>query len=181
MAWNTVPTFVAGNVLTAAQMNDLGGNLTSLRGDFAQIRRSTGSYTINGTTWADVDTGLDLVLAASSGDVVEFSLSGLAGSEATDLFLDVVTWVSGAPVTSFATLGAVGAASQGVLAWRGVGSALENLGGNAFVELAAGDISSSTVTLRLRARTNTAVNKTLFGSADVSLLIAARNHGPVQI
>jgi hypothetical protein len=182
MAFVTPTNVTVGSVLTASKYNqEVVENVKAIRGDYAEAKRTAGSYVLNGTSWADLDTGLDLVLAAAIDDVVEYSLTGLSQNEASDALLDVVTVVAGSPVTSFATRGAVRNTGQGVLAWRLNTGAATSFGGSAFYKLASGDISGGTVTLRLRRRTLTASNKTLFGTDDIPLLAAARNHGPVEV
>jgi hypothetical protein len=182
MAFVTPTNVTVGSVLTASKYNqEVVDNVIAIRGDYAQAKRTSGNFTLNNTSWTNLDTGLDLVLAAATDDVVEYSLSGFGQNEAGDAFLDVVTIVAGSVVNSFATRGAVRNTGQGYLAWRLNAGVTTSLGGSAFYKLASGDISASTVTLRLRFRTGTASNKTLFGNDDLQLLVAARNHGPVEV
>jgi hypothetical protein len=181
MAWTTVPTFVSGNILTAAQMNGLGGDLNELRGDFAWAQRASTDLTLNSLNWANVDTAMDLVLAADAGDWVEVAASGLWGSENVTGYLDVVTMVGSTVTNSFAENGAVSASSGGITAWRIDGTAVRSFGGSYFYKLVAGDISSGNVTLRLRYRTGTATNKTLFSTTLARFVWFGRNHGPVEI
>ena len=181
MAWTTIPTFVAGQVLTAAQMNGLGGDLNALRGDFDRSTYSAGNLTLNSTAWANLSGPADLTLAASSGDVIEASISLLWGNEAVTGYLDVVTVVSGSPVNALSTGAAPAAGDLGVLCWYGTASILIPAGGSIFYTLAAGDISGGNVTLRLRYRTLTAANKTVYGGATTVQQFAARNHGPIEV
>lgn len=181
MAWTTVPTFTSGQILTAAQMNGLGTDLNELRGDWAQARRTSGDFTLNNTSWANLDTGLDLTLAADAGDVIQVGISALVANEATALYLDVVTIVSSTVTNSFATGGAVNASGQGIMAWRGSASVEQAVGGPFWYKAVSGDISGGNVTLRLRFRTNTAVNKTLYAQTNLPLVFTAQNHGPVEI
>ncbi len=182
MAWTTVPTFVSGAVLTAAQMNGLGNDLNELRGDFATSRYTAADILLNGTTWANWPAGpADLVLAADTGDLVEVSLSAVSGTEAVTAYLDVVTTVGGVVTNSFAEAGAVNASGTGISAWFRPPSLQLPVSGNFFYKLVAGDISASTVTLRLRARTSAAANKTIFANTNTEVVFFARNHGPVEI
>lgn len=181
MAWTTVPTFVSGNILTAAQMNGLGTDLNELRGDYAMSRYTTGSLTLNSTTWANVSGPTDIVLAADAGDVIQVSIACAVGNEATDLYLDVVTIVSAAVTNSFAQQGAVSATSQGIMNWRSIPGTFNSPGGPFWYKLVSGDISSGNVTLRLRYRTSSATNKTIFAGTDTAFSFFARNHGPVEI
>jgi len=181
MAWVTPTNVATGDVLTASKWNqDVVANTIALRGDWAQSRSSS-NYTLNNTSWTDVDTGLDLTLAAAAGDVIEVGLSALAGSDAVDGYLDAVTVVSGTATNSFATGGTLPSGShQGVMAWRGSSNTTASLGGSVWYKLVSGDVSSSAVVLRLRYRTSTATNKILFGSTVTPLVFTARNHGPVE-
>lgn len=178
-----VGLFTSGAILTASQMNTyIRDNLTDLRGDFDQVTRTAGDITVNGTSWANLSTTTDLVVAAETGDILEVCLSGLGGNEGVDMFIDVVTLVSGSPVNSFGSQGAVNASGQGVLAWRSNASVLTSVGGSVFWKVVAGDISSGNVTCRFRARTSpTATNKTFYSSANLPLLVALRNHGNIQV
>ncbi len=146
-----------------------------------KVRAST-SYTLNtSSAWTDVDTALDIVLTAKTGDWVECGLSGLWGSENFTYTLDVVSVVSGSPVNSWAEDGAPNNSHQGIEAWTsypGSGTLLVPFGGSIIKKLVSGDISSGTVTLRLRYNNGgSASNKTLFGTAGDKFIFWARNHG----
>ena len=184
MAWNSFPAglFTAGAILTAAQMNTyMRDNLTQLRGDFMRFDLTTGNLTLNNTAWANLSTATDLTLAASAGDVVQVDLSSLIGSEATDLFLDAVTLVGGVVTNSFATAGAVLAAGQGIMGWRGSSGVFSSVGCSLFYKLVAGDVSGGNVVIRFRYKTGAAVNKTMYSESTIRTTFSARNHGPVEI
>lgn len=163
-------------------MNGLGSDLTALRGDYARAKRTSGNVTLNSATWANVDTGLDLVLAASTGDVVEYAISAVISSGTYVNYLDVVTVVSGNPVNSFGYDAAPAnpPTSYGLMAWYTT-EATTPLSGSVFRTLVAGDISSSTVTLRLRYAQATAGARTLQATAALPVEVWARNHGPIEI
>jgi hypothetical protein len=181
MAWTTVPTFVSGNILTAAQMNGLGTDLNEVRGDWATSRYTTGNLTLNSTTWANVGGPADLVLAADAGDVVQVNISCAFGNEAVDAYLDVATIVGSTVTNSFGANGTPSNTHQGILSWRGLASIYPSVGAGFWYKLVSGDISSSTVTLRLRYRTSTATNKVIFCATDYPFSFFARNHGPIEI
>lgn len=181
MAWTTVPTFTSGQILTAAQMNGLGTDLNEVRGDWAISRYTTGNLTLNSTVWANVSGPADLVLAADAGDVVQVGISAAVGNEAVDLYLDVVTMIGSTVTNSFGKDGTPSNTHQGIVAWRGITGAYASPGAGFWYKLVAGDISSSTVTLRLRYRTASAANKTIFCATDYPFVFFARNHGPVEI
>ncbi len=64
----------------------------------ATARRTSGSLTLNSTSEANLDTGLDITLAAATGDIVTVNANGLHGNEAVIVNIDVATIVSAAPV-----------------------------------------------------------------------------------
>ena len=181
MAWTTVPTFTSGQILTAAQMNGLGTDLNELRGDWAWAQRASTDLVLNSTAWANVDTAMDLTLAADAGDIIEVAASGLWGNENVTGYLDVVTLVGSTVTNSFAENGAVSASSGGITAWRIDGTIIRSFGGSYFYKLVSGDVSGGNVTLRLRYRTGTATNKTLYSSTLARFVWFGRNHGPVEI
>ena len=143
--------------------------------------RSTGDLTLNSTTWADlptIGTTWDAVLAAQTGDVIECGVSAFWNAEAVVGHLDVATIVSAAAVNYFATAG--GASGYGVPNWAGIANAQSNAGGPYLYTLVAADISSGTVTLRLRYRTSAASNKTLYAQSILPLQFYAKNLGPAD-
>jgi hypothetical protein len=143
----------------------------------AHARRTAGDVVLNGTAWADVDTAVDLTLEAYPGDIVSVSVSHHGGSEAVVACYDAVSVVSGSPVNSWAVDGAVSATSRGVLAWREETSVEPSAGGTIARAIVAGDLSSNTLTIRLRGRTLTAAAKTERANADLPLAWSAVNHG----
>ena len=144
--------------------------------DFAFAKRTSGSFTLNSTSWANLDTGLDLTLTAASGEIIEVCISARWGSQALIAGLDVVTLVGGSPVNSIS--GANGAAGYGVQSWSATSGSEQAVGGAILYTLVSGDISSSTVTLRLRYRTASASNKGLYAESDLPFHWYAKNLGP---
>lgn len=145
--------------------------------DFA-VRSST-SITVNGTAWANLSTTLDISLAGvEAGDVVGVWASGLWGNEATEAYGDVVSVVGGAVQNSWAAQGAVEAGGFGIMAWRGEISVFDSLGGGTEKALVAGDIENGSALLRVRVRTSSATNKTLYGTSLLEFHWGARNYGP---
>lgn len=145
--------------------------------------RTAGNLTLNSTSWADlptVGTTWDLVLAAQVGDTVEVGLSARIDSEAVELYLDVVTIVSAAAVTSVGNQAAPSSTTRGVSAWTGIPSVVGKAAGSALYTLVSADISSGTVTLRLRYRTSSATNKVLNAVADYPLHFWGKNLGPAD-
>jgi hypothetical protein len=186
MAWTTPGTATAGEVLTAAFWNenvrDNSNDLRSYQNRYARFKRTAGDLTLNGTSWADlptIGTTGDLTLNATAGDVVEVSISALWGAESPDGFLDFVTIVAGSPVNAFGIDGTPNNSSSGIVAWRGIGSRYDMPSGSFYRTLVSGDISGGTVTLRLRCKTGSASNRTLFASTNITLEYWARNLGPV--
>lgn len=144
-------------------------------------RRTAGNVSATSTTWADVDTALDRVLAAAVGDTIEVSVSALWGSEAQTGYLDVVTVVSGSPVNSLAAGGAVEATATtvlGVPGWRGPSGVLMPVGGPLRYTVVSGDLASGYVTLRLRCAATG--SKTLNATTATPLLFSAWVRSPAD-
>ena len=184
MAYVTPGTVAAGDVATAAAWNVLVANDVDFRSysnRYARAKRTSGQITLNSTTWANVDTGLDLTLNASTGDVIEYAISGVLSNMAVENYFDVVTIVSSSPVNSFGNDGTPGnpPTNYGIQAWLAPASTIATISGSAFRTLVAGDISSSTVLLRLRYASGSATNRTLNAIASQPWEVWARNHGPV--
>lgn len=131
--------------------------------DFAKAQRTSGSYTLNSTTVADLDTGIDLTLnGVMAGDELEVGMSGLWSSEGVTAQLDVATIVGGSPV-NYVGGGLVASTTDGLNFTYTTGAAVRPFGGCEFYTLQSGDISSGSVLLRIRYKTGTAANKTLLG------------------
>jgi len=146
--------------------------------DFKFIKKTAGNYTINNISWTNLDTGLDLVLRAEIGDVIEAAVSCWWAQESTDGYLDMATLVSGSPVHYFGGTGA--GTNAGVSGWGNNLTAGGPASGPVMYTLVSGDISADTVTLRLLFRTSVATNKTLKASADFPFFVQAKNLGPVD-
>lgn len=132
--------------------------------DIAKATRASTSLTLNSTSVANLDTGLDLVVTAQTGDEIEVGMSGVYGNEDVANQMFVATIVSGSPVNYFGSGSSTPASTS---AW---GKELNTedyppiAGGDRYT-VQAGDISGGTVTLRLRYKTGTASNLTLFATA----------------
>ena len=121
--------------------------------DYDHVRLTTGNKTITSTTWIDLDTSLDLVVTAATGDLIEASLNGLWADTAQFGFLDLATWVSGAGVNWFGSGELTTSTGNGINNWSHTNDAVFNgMGGPVHLVVQAGDISGGTVTLRLRTR-----------------------------
>jgi len=124
----------------------------------ARAKRTSGYITLSSTTWANVDTGLDLTIAAEEGDVLAVSLAGLLGAASGQgCGIDVVTVVSGSPVNSLS--GQNGAGDYG---WLYTGVAEAGLTGTIQYPVVAGDISGGNVILRLRYRQSSTTNRLFY-------------------
>lgn len=147
--------------------------------DFDFASRTAGNITINGTAWADVDTGVDLVVAAAAGDWIGVAISGrlTAGAATTNTFFDIATVVSGSPVNYFGTAG--GASDEGLNGLRMADTQDLPLTGEFFYRVQSGDISAGTVTLRLRTRQGVAGNRTFVAGATNPFKWWVENLGPV--
>lgn len=170
---NATTTIAAAGVTLERQLAvAMGSNIR------AQKTRTSGNITLAASTaWKNVDTGLDLTLAAEPGDEIEVSLAGAWSNEAVAAVLDVCTLVGGTPVNHFIASGGVGDTPG---AWGELtGGAFASITGSVSRVLVAGDISAATVTLRLRARQVAATAKAIQAVAVSPLIFTARNRGPV--
>ena len=150
--------------------------------DVKVFSRTAGNLTLNSTTWADlptIGTTWDVVLAAQVGDTIEAGASFFTGAEAIHVFFDAVTVVGGAVVASIS--GATTAnTSQGASCWRGTASTEGIHGGSVMRALLVSDLSAGTVTVRLRYRSNGAVNRTFYSNTDNPAQFWVRNLGPMD-
>jgi hypothetical protein len=185
MAYVTPGTVAAGDVATAAAWNVVVANevdLRSYQNRYARFKRTAGDLSLNSTVWSDlptISTSGDLTINATTGDVVVVAACGLWSTENVDANLDVVTIVAGSVVNSFGADGTPSNSHSGIRSWSALGPAYWTIGGNFYRTLVSGDISSGTVTLRVRYRTGIASNKTLFGSTNNPFEYFAQNLGPV--
>lgn len=143
--------------------------------------RLAGNLLLNSTSWADlptIGTTWDATLRAGVDDRIRAELNGGWNNEAVWAYLDVVTVVGGVVTNSLAAQGAVVAGGSGVMGWRGPASAFASLSGAVVYPLAAGDIASGAVTLRVRYKTLTAANKTLYADANSLFQFSVENIGP---
>lgn len=149
-----------------------------------KARRTSGNLTLNSTSWANVDTGLDLVLnEVQVGDEIVYGISVTAGNEGVEVYLDVATIVAAAPVNHLGSRGAAPTTSSDyrIGAWRLPSGSYQGIGGTAPpYTVVAGDLSGGTLTLRLRYLSSTAANKTLLASTVSMLDVWAMNLGPAQ-
>ena len=143
-------------------------------------RRTSGNISLNNTSWTNLDTGMDLVIAAAAGDVLEVSISGVTfgSASSTTAFFDVATIVSAAVVNTFSTEGAESGSSQGIQAWfQLTGADIRPLTGSATYTVQAGDISGGNVTLRLRGRCEAANARTIVAGTNNPLKWSVKNLG----
>lgn len=169
---------VRGDVrLSASQLpQSQSGPVVGALKDFKKATRTAGNLTLNSTTWANVDTGIDLVMAAAVGDEIEVGVSGRWNPEAVEGYLNVATIVSGSPV-NYVMPG--GAADAGAAGWMGDNGEPTHIGAAISYTVQAADVSAGTVTLRLRYRTSTATNKVFVADPTQPFHWWARNLGQV--
>ena len=137
-----------------------------------------GTYAVSGTSWSNLDTATDIVLPAQVGDTIRVEGGWQYQNEAEYAFMDVATIVSSAVVNTFSTQGAESGSSQGISSWFGTASRDHVVGGSWMYTLVASDISTGTVTLRLRKRANGAGTKNIPVSAAKPFQWSAENLGP---
>jgi hypothetical protein len=119
--------------------------------------RTTGNLTLGSTTWADVDTALDLVFTASAGDWLEINLQAYVTSEAANrLYFEGFTRVSGADVNGIGIPVAAASANSGPPLWTTPANYMGPVGGPVLYQVQSGDVSSGQVTVRLKYSTDTA-------------------------
>lgn len=143
--------------------------------DFAE--RSSGNLTLNSTAWTNLDTGLDLVLDAVAGDVIEVGGTWRFQGEAVEARLDVASLVAAAPVNYWSN-GTATPATNGIIGFGGPASIASTSGGSMMRACVAGDLSLGTLTLRLRYKTDAATNKTLLAATTERFYWWAKNLGP---
>lgn len=153
-----------------------GATVPAVKGAFLRRTITSGSYVINGTAWANLDTTTDISLAAAVGDIVTISISGSWGTEAVFGFIDVVTVVANTPVRTFSTEIAENAAGFGISSAIGYSGFQSGAAGTLSLVLTAADIENGAVLLRLRRRTATAANKTFSAVATAPFVFQARIH-----
>lgn len=119
--------------------------------------RTSGNISMGTTSWTNLDTGLDITIHATVGDVLlamcEFQVLCASGN---DVFFDIATVVAGSPVNYF-SLGTSSQANRGLPSMY-VGNFLTNvafsLSGLASYPVQSSDLVSGSVTLRLRYKNN---------------------------
>jgi len=147
--------------------------------------RTGGNVTVSSTTWAAVDTGLDLTLAAQAGDIIEYGVNGAwAGTTSTTVYglLDAATVVGGSVVNYFSS-GSSSPATYGTLGWWGPPYTASNspdfpIPGPIQRTLVSGDLSGGNVTLRLQTAISAAGSRLLYAATTTPLRVFARNLGP---
>lgn len=144
---------------------------------FKFARRTAGDVLVSNAAYTEIDVGLDAVLSAQVGDVLEASLSGLWSNENVAAALDAVTVVSGAFVNYLSGAGSDGFGVQG---WYANPTGFNgSVGGAAFYTVVAGDLASGLVTIRLVGKMITTA-RTLVASATRPLAFSVKNLGPVD-
>ena len=147
--------------------------VTDVKGGAVHFKRAAGDLTLNSTSWANlptIGTTWDVSLKAAVGDIIEADMSGLINDEAVEAHLDLWTMPAGVATNQFG-------GTQGVAAWWGRASNVVKAGGAAHYTIVSGDLVSGSVALRLRYKTSTATNKTLFASTALPLQFSVKNLG----
>jgi hypothetical protein len=108
---------------------------------------------ITSDSWGAADTATDLVVPAVTGDLIEVGLFMRVGTEAPQVFSEIVSMVSASPVNAVSTGAAApsGTTGSGASVWIG-DTGRHSCGGVVFYTLQAGDLSGGNVTLRWYAR-----------------------------
>lgn len=164
---------LAGDLATAA-----GSTLV----DYAEVLRTSGDLTLSSTSVSAVSSALDLTLAASEGDLVEFGMMGLlAGSVNPSIGFDVYTLPSGSPVNPFSVgLSTALATAQGVPGWECPTNQTDRLQGSITRVLTSGDVSGGSTVLRLfYAKYEPTNARILYANSNIPLKVWAKNYGQV--
>jgi hypothetical protein len=145
-------------------------------------RTSVTTATFTTTTAAQIDTTLDITLAARSGDTIECGVSAFWAGSANSEYgaLDVATIVSSSIVNYFSN-GTGTHAQYGVVAWMSNHTVVTNeppAGGSFMYDVQSGDLSGGLVTLRLVGYLSAAGSRALTVSAALPLQFWAKNLGP---
>lgn len=174
-------TFYAGGTPTAGAATmevwadgDVSSSAGALK-DFEHKIRTTGDITVSSTSWANLENSLDITLTAQAGDVIEAGIS--ARCSGSFVFLDVVTVVGGSPVNSFGRTSGLPTDSDGGPSTWSFPNGGDTIGGSVMYTVVAGDVSSGTVTLRLRYRVS--VGNTIYAQSAIPFQWWAKNLGQV--
>lgn len=147
-----------------------------------EIRRTAGNLTLNSTSWANWPTiGTLIIPNVVAGDYIEFGAHFLVSAPATAVQFDIVTEVAGSPVNSIGKRAAALVASENedcLPGWFVTSGTSQRVVGSAPVyPLQAGDLTTTTVILRLRYRTSAAANATVFATPDDSFTVWGKRLG----
>lgn len=141
--------------------------------------RTSGNISaVASVTYVNVDTALDITLAAQVGDVLEVVLSALTTTAAgSGHGYNACSVVSGSAVNNYAT-GSIGHAAW----WCPANfSAGRNSAGSLFYTVVASDLSSGFVTTRLRYINDIASGThTIFAGSLLALVFGVKNLGPAD-
>jgi hypothetical protein len=148
-----VPVWDAVTGLWVPGAGGTGGGITPGR---TKAKRTAGNVTLNSTTFVNIDTGIDLTIAAAAGDTLEVTMSVRADAGSGPYcVLDFHTIVGGSPVNSVAAEAAAGTTNVGFPGWstgnvRASTNGYTHFSATKQYTVQAGDISGGNVTLRLR-------------------------------
>lgn len=148
---------------------------------FKSATITSGDFTLSSATFIDLATTADITLLAQVGDVLEvipaFLVSNATAS--TAMQFDAQTRVSAAGVNTVS-----GGLADGVPAWRlqpQVSAQITAVVGSWPYTIVSGDLSSGTVTLRMRYRANnTNVTTVSADATNRKFLWWVKNLGPVS-
>ena len=139
-------------------------------------KRTSSDLTVNSATWTNWDTGLDTTLEAQAGDVVEIGMDALSSTGSFTLLLGAGVWDGSAFQSFFGSGEPTTSTGNGIAAWLCTSLTNVSISGGSILQLAAADIVSGQVTVRLRARTSG--SKTVAATSGAPLIVWLKNHGP---
>ena len=174
--FSTEPATYRDNGSSWDDVSDAGGVPSEGLKAYDRNTKSSGNTTINGTSWAAWDSGLDVTFAAIAGDVVECQLATFSDSGSTAGYHDFATIVAGSPVNFFSGSG-TGSTGEGIISALTGSNVNVAIGALLSYILQSGDISGGNVTLRWMTRTSTASNKVYRSDSDSPSHFVAKNYG----
>lgn len=146
-----------------------------------EIRHTASNLILNSTSWANFPTiGTMTLTGVAAGDWIEININALVNNENVAVQLDVVSEVAAVAVNSFGKRAAAltGTTNEDCIpGWFLSAAATVLLTGGIVYQLQAGDLTGSTVIMRMRFRTTTATNRTVFGAAADPFLVWAKRLG----
>lgn len=141
--------------------------------NFKVAIRTAGDVSVTSTSFAAVDSALDITLEAQIGDVIELGINANWDNGAVNSEMDVAV-MNGATLIRY-----ISGTTRGIPAWGAVASVTNYVAGSYFTTLVTGDVLNGLVTVRLSARVFSTGTRVLYASTNPwPLQFIAKNLGP---